>query len=294
MIFSVIVPFLNEELFIEHCIRSLLNQKFDKAMYELIFIDNGSIDRSAEIVRKNTTIKLLHEPRQDPYLARNRGIGIAQGQYLAFTDADCLIDDYWLAELKHGLEKLNADIVLGRLLYPSPTSIFMKSYEHYYHTKIAYLFQHKIRECYYGHAGNMAIRASVFDSVGLFSGMPIVGDTEIIHKLLQRHPKATVGYAPEAQVIHAEVRHFGQCLYKLFECGQYSQTYSKGGLYRPLQFGERFQVLKTCMADYQYTSGMSLTLAGTLLMGYLSFEAGRGVRRLHAMFSRGAGNGDAL
>jgi glycosyltransferase involved in cell wall biosynthesis len=287
MIFSVIVPFLNEELFIEDCIHSLLNQKFDKYRYELIFIDNGSIDRSTEIIRKYTTIKLLHEPRRDPYLARNRGIETAQGQYLAFTDADCLIDDYWLAELQHGLEGLNADIVLGRLLYPSPTSIFVKGYEHYYHTKIAYLFQHKIRQCYYGHAGNMAIRASVFDAVGLFSGMPIVGDTEIIHKLLQQDPNATIGYAPRAQVVHAEVRHFGQCLYKLFECGQHSETYGKCSHYRPLHFGERFQVLKTCLADSQYDSGEILTLAGTLLLGYLSFAAGRGVRRLHAMFSHG-------
>jgi glycosyltransferase involved in cell wall biosynthesis len=286
MIFSVIVPFLNEELFIEHCINSLLNQKFDKYLYELIFIDNGSIDRSAEIVRKYPTIKLLYEPRRDPYLARNRGIETAQGQYLAFTDADCRIDCHWLAELQHGLEGLNADIILGRVLYPSPTSIFLKGYEHYYHTKIAYLFQHKIQQCYYGHAGNMAVRASVFDAVGLFSGMPIVGDTDIIHKLLQQDPKATISYAPQAQVVHAEVRHFGQCLYKLFECGQHSETYSKRGFYRPLHFGERFQVFKTCIADYHYDSGMSLMLAATLLMGYLSFGAGRGVRRLQTIHSR--------
>ena len=287
MIFSVIVPFLNEERLIEQCIHSLLNQIFDKTLYEIIFIDNGSIDRSTEIVHKYQTIKLLYEPRRDPYIARNRGIETARGQYLAFTDADCLIDGHWLAELQHGLEKLHADIVLGRVLYPSPTSVFLKGYEHYYHTKLAYLFQHKIRQCYYGHAGNMAIRASVFDTVGLFSGMPIVGDTEIIHKLLERDPKATIGYAPQAQVVHAEVRHFGQCLYKLFECGQHSETYSKCGLYRPLHFGERFQVLKACIADYHYDSGMIVTLAGTLLMGYLSFEAGRGVRRVHAIFSRG-------
>jgi glycosyltransferase involved in cell wall biosynthesis len=287
MIFSVIVPFLNEEPFIEHCIDSLLNQKFDKNLYELIFIDNGSVDRSTDIVRKYTTVKLLYEPRRDPYLARNRGIETAQGRYLAFTDADCLIDRHWLAELRQGLEGLNAEIVLGRVLYSTPTPVFLQAYEHYYHTKIAYLFRHQLQQCYYGHAGNMAIRASVFDAVGVFSGMPIVGDTEIIHKLLQQDPKATIGYAPQAQVIHAEVRHFGQCLYKLFECGQHSETYSKCGLYRPLHFGERLQVLKTCVADFHYDTGMILTLAGTLLLGYLSFAAGQGVRRLHAMFSHG-------
>jgi glycosyltransferase involved in cell wall biosynthesis len=286
VIFSVIVPFLNEELFIEQCIHSLLDQTFDKHRYELIFIDNGSNDRSAEIVQKYTTIKLLRESRQDPYLARNRGIETAQGLYLAFTDADCFVDRHWLDELRHGLEGFNADIVLGRVLYPSPTSIFVRCYEHYYHTKMAYLFRHKIQQCYYGHAGNMAIRASVFHAVGVFSGLPIVGDTEIIHKFLQQDPKATISYVPQAQVVHAEVRHFGQCLYKLFECGQYSETYSKRGPYRPLHFGERFPVLKTCIANYRYGSGMLLTLTGTLLMGYLSFEAGRGIRRLQAICSR--------
>jgi hypothetical protein len=64
-----------------------------------------------------------------------------------------------------------------------------------------------------------------------FSGMSIVDDTEIIHQLLQQDPKATIGYAPQAQVVHAEVRHFGQYLYKLFECEQYSETYSKRGPY---------------------------------------------------------------
>src|SRR5262249_18290361 len=120
MIFSVIVPFLNEEPFIEQCIHSLLDQTFDKHRYELIFIDNGSTDRSAEIVQKYITIKLLRESRQDPYLARYRGIEAAQGQYLAFTDADCFVDRHWLDAMRQGLEEFNADIVFGRVRYPAP------------------------------------------------------------------------------------------------------------------------------------------------------------------------------
>ena len=126
-----------------------------------------------------------------------------------------------------------------------------------------------------------------FDRDGrAFSGMPIVGDTEIIHKLLQQDPKATIGYAPQARVVHAEVRHFRQCLYKLFECGQYSETYSQSGSYRPLHFRERFQVLKTSIAGRRHDSGMILTLGATLIMGLFSFEAGRWVRRVQVLCSR--------
>ena len=52
------------------------------------------------------------------------------------------------------------------------------------------------------------VRADVFAEIGLFEPMPVVGDTEIIHRLRQRDPGAVVRYAPGARVIHAEVDSF--------------------------------------------------------------------------------------
>ena len=283
MLFSVIVPFLNEELQIEQCIQALLNQSFDKKNYELIFVDNGSTDRSREIVRKYSAIQLFHEPRRDPYLARNGGIRAAHGEYLAFTDADCIPDSHWLAEFYKGLQ--DADIVLGRLLYPSPTPAFLRAYEHYYHTKLAYLLNQKLNQYYYGHAGNMAVRALVFETVGLFTSMPLVGDTEIIHRWLDHDPKAGIGYAPDAQVVHAEVQCFRHCLYKLFECGQYSETCQRHTSYRPLGNKERIAVMKTIIRDRR-DSGAIMTLAATLFMGLASFEAGRWSRRVQTLGTR--------
>jgi|GEM_PF-3933084 uncharacterized protein (DUF779 family) len=88
-------------------------------------------------------------------------IRAAHGQFIAFTDADCVADRHWLAELRQQFRLTNADIVLGRLLYSVPTSVFLRCYEHYYHTKITYILGHNLRQCYFGHAGNMAAKASV-------------------------------------------------------------------------------------------------------------------------------------
>jgi glycosyltransferase involved in cell wall biosynthesis len=280
MIFSVVVPFLNEEHLIEQCIRSLLHQAFDKQQYELIFVDNGSTDRSTDIVRSYQTIRLLYEQRHDPYLARNHGIRVARGQFIAFTDADCVADSHWLSELWHKLRLTKADIVLGRLLYPAPASVFLRCYEHYYHTKTSYIFDGKLRQYFFGHAGNMAMRASVFDKTGLFSGMPIVGDTEVIHRFMQYNPYAKIGYAKHAKVIHAEVTHFGHCLRKLFQCGQYSETYRNLSSYRPLNLKEQFQVFKACITKQHYGALMTLILGGTLLIGWLFFVAGRWLQSL--------------
>ncbi len=284
MIFSVIVPFLNEEKLIERCLKALLQQEFDKQDYELIFIDNGSSDRSPDIVRQYP-VTLLHESHRDPYFARNRGVRMARGQFIAFTDSDCIVDRHWLTNLYHSFKTLHADIVIGRLLYPSPTSIFLECHEQYYHIKIKDICENKRTQYCYGHAGNMAVRASVFKQVGLFSGMPIVGDTEIIHKRIQQQPDANIIYESRAEVIHAEVTHFGHYLYKQFEIGQYSEAYSTVSTYRPLRIQDNVRLAKLCINTYHYGFWKMLVFGNTLVAGFLFYIAGRLVRRFRSTSS---------
>ena len=61
---SVIVPFYNEEGYVEQCVQALLSQDYPKERYEVILVDNNSSDRSAEIVRRYPGIKLLSEGLQ--------------------------------------------------------------------------------------------------------------------------------------------------------------------------------------------------------------------------------------
>ncbi len=205
---------------------------------------------------------------------------MARGQLLAFTDADCIVDRHWLANLYHSFKTSNADIIIGRLRYPSPTPTSLKCHEQYYHTKLRDICESKQKQYCYGHAGNMAIRASVFEQTGLFSGMPIVGDTEIIHKLIQMRPDALVMYEPRAEAIHAEVTHFGQYLFKQYECGQYSETYSRVSTYRPLRIKDNVRLAKHCLTTYDYGVRKMLIFGSTLAAGYVFYEAGRLVRRL--------------
>ena len=277
MVFSVIVPFLNEAKRVEACLKALLAQQFDQD-YELIFIDNGSTDRSVEIVQ-SYPVTLFHEPVRDPYIARNRGIRAARGKYIAFTDADCIVKPDWLTWLYHSFEAEGADIVIGRLLYPQPVPLALECHENYYHIKLQDICRHKRAPYYYGHAGNMAVRASVFEQVGLFSGMPVVGDTEIIHNLIQSQPDAAIVYEPRAEVIHTEVTRLRHYLYKQFECGQYSETYSTGSSYRPLRFRDNLRLARATLAAFQYGLWKQFIFAYSLVTGYLAYKAGRLLRK---------------
>lgn len=87
---SVIIPVYNAEKYITECIKSLLNQTLFEC--EFIFINDGSNDNSEEIIKKyqpiDTRIKLITQENLGVSIARNKGLKVAEGQYIGFVDAD--------------------------------------------------------------------------------------------------------------------------------------------------------------------------------------------------------------
>lgn len=84
---SVIIPVYNGEKFIENAIVSVLNQK--GVNFELIVIDDGSVDTTITVVNKySDQLKLIKKNNEGVSKARNVGLKHAQGKYIAFLDAD--------------------------------------------------------------------------------------------------------------------------------------------------------------------------------------------------------------
>lgn len=88
---SVIMPVYNGEKYITQAIDSVLSQTYPN--WELIIINDGSTDDTAKIIKSKynqNKIKYIYQENQGPSIARNRGIDLAQGDYIAFIDADDL------------------------------------------------------------------------------------------------------------------------------------------------------------------------------------------------------------
>jgi glycosyltransferase involved in cell wall biosynthesis len=272
MKFSVIVPFLNEEKYIRQCIEALLRQDFDHAEREFIFVDNGSDDSSVTIVASFPEIHLLSEPRRDPYLARNRGIESARGEYLLFLDADCTPAQDWLSHMHTASACRPVDILLGNILYPSPAPFVLQCQQDYYNTKTGYLLRYELRPCYYGHAGNMGVKKTVFDEVGIFKGLPEAGDTAILHDLMALRPDAQILHVPEAEVVHLEITGFRHCLVKLARCGRYTGYYEDISGFRALRIGEKLSVMESCAREHDYSLWQRGALFVSLFIGWLAFE----------------------
>ena len=99
--FSVIIPLYNKEKEIADTLNSVLKQSYKAD--EIIVVDDGSTDKSAQIVEKffKNKIKLIKQKNYGVSAARNRGIKEAKNEYLCFLDADDLWEKDFLEEIKN-------------------------------------------------------------------------------------------------------------------------------------------------------------------------------------------------
>jgi len=111
--FSIIIPVYNKEKVVIRSINSALNQNFGD--YEIIVVLDPSTDTSSEIVRSITDprIRIFERERPGPggYAARNLGIKMAKGEWIAFLDADDEWFDFNLTEHCRLIQESNAKIV---------------------------------------------------------------------------------------------------------------------------------------------------------------------------------------
>lgn len=116
---SVIIPTFNRASSVGESIESVLSQEVDGG-FELVVVDDGSTDSTAEVLAGYTGIVVLHQENAGPSAARNHGIGAARGEYIAFLDSDDIMAP---GRLQAQLDFLEAhedvDGVLGRQLIES-------------------------------------------------------------------------------------------------------------------------------------------------------------------------------
>lgn len=100
---SIVIPMYNTEKYIKSCIDSLLNQNISKKDYEIIIVDDGSNDKSLEIInnlyKDIENLKVISVKNGGQSYARNIGIDKANGEYLLFVDSDDYVAHNSLSEI---------------------------------------------------------------------------------------------------------------------------------------------------------------------------------------------------
>ena len=109
---SIIVPVFNVEKYLERCVNSLINQTYKNI--EIILVDDGSPDLCPqmcnEYAKKDERIKVLHKKNGGLSDARNAGLDVATGEYIAFVDSDDWVETDFIETLYKNAKIENADI----------------------------------------------------------------------------------------------------------------------------------------------------------------------------------------
>ena len=185
---SVIIPVLNGAQTIQRTLESLFVQKYPTNQLEIIVIDNGSSDGTANLIKQwDGRIQLLYIGKRGSYTARNFGIMSAKGEILAFTDADCMAHKDWLYEGVLYLLNKKVGIVAGNvcLIYRNPPSIV-----EVYEIQTAFDQEKYVKKRQFGATANLFVHRKVFEKIGLFDeSLKSGGDIKFCNYAVNRGEK---------------------------------------------------------------------------------------------------------
>jgi GT2 family glycosyltransferase len=193
---SIVVPTRNRADDLRGALGALLGIRAQTAEVELIVVDNGSTDGTWQILQTTAArepgVQVLREPRTGVSYARNTGIARAHGSIIAFTDDDIRVTPNWIDAIVAAFDAYrDALVVGGRVLpaWPAPPPRWLRRESWGPLAIVDYgpdpiVVDNSRPLCLIG--ANVAMRASAFDRVGLFSpAFPRGQDQEWLERLFR-------------------------------------------------------------------------------------------------------------
>lgn len=205
-VISVVIPAYNACSIVGNLLESLRKQTFTD--FETIVVDDGSIDKTEDVVRGFKNVKFVKKEHSGPAAARNLGIKNAKGEIIAFTDADCIADSDWLKSISEAFIDGKVNAVMGRvkilksnflgdsisaLGFPAGGAV---GFEKMWKVSNDGFTDH-LSTC------NCAVRKNLFEKYGFFDEIfKTAGneDSEFSHRLAKNNVK--IKYCPDAVIFH--------------------------------------------------------------------------------------------
>lgn len=211
---SIIIPVYNDSQRLKECLSLLENQTYPKNAYEVIVVDNNSTEDLKSVVAELPQAQYAFESKPGSYSARNKGLDIAKGDILGFTDSDCSPALDWIEK---GVAQIrnhpDCGFIAGAINFsfqnpqkPTPAEIY---------DSLHFLQQQKyVKENHYGATANLFTTSQIFDVVGRFnSDLKSGGDREWGERVYQAGYEQI--YAVDVAITHPARADFDELNRKL-------------------------------------------------------------------------------
>jgi len=203
---SVVIPAYNAAKTLPACLAACLRQRMPAL--EVIVVDDGSTDDTPKVVAEFPEVRYLRQENQGPAAARNHGARAAQGEIIAFTDADCVPREDWLERLTQGFEG-GVAAVGGTYDIANPESLLARLV----HEEICTRHARFTEEVDFLGSFNVAYRKEAFDAVEGFDETfraASAEDNDLAYRL--QDAGGRLRFAPEALVAHYHPAALGRYL----------------------------------------------------------------------------------
>jgi len=217
---SVVIPAYNHERFVGEAIESVLGQSCGDL--ELVVVDDGSTDRTAEVIKGYTDKRLryYHQENQDAFNTINRGISLSRGHYISILNSDDVYEKNRLEKLVAVLDNKNCVCTFSDVIPVSDDG------EHFTDPQFGWNIWHKKNRDFYFECGdlytaflkgnfmvttsNLFMTADAASEVGPFCSLRYLHDYDFIFRMMNTFPNQ-VYYADDLQLLRYRI-HSGNTL----------------------------------------------------------------------------------
>jgi glycosyltransferase involved in cell wall biosynthesis len=215
---TVVVPTRNDRRVIDRCLDAVVAQDYPGPQPEVIVVDNGSTDGTPEVLaRYAPRVLILREVRPGVSWARNAAIEAAQGEWIAFTDADCVPRPGWLRTLVDaGRRRDGVSFVGGRIVALPPANAIARFAENLFDQRRS-IEEEKPASFI---SANLLARRDAIVACGMFNpDYPRGQDTELAWRSQKRYG-ARIAYCDEAVVEHRNPSSITALIHKAWQHGR--------------------------------------------------------------------------
>ncbi|MCX2739944.1 glycosyltransferase [Pontibacter anaerobius] len=268
---SVIIPTYHDWDRLKMCVKSLQLQTYPTDLFEVIIVNNDPADEVPPTISLPANFAILHESAQGSYAARNKGVAVAKGDILAFTDSDCIPEYTWIeAAVSYFGTHPEIDRIGGEVNLFTVDSRYTlaEAYEVVY----AFRQEENVKEDT-SVTANMFTRKKVFDKIGLFdSSMFSGGDFEWGKRAAQNNFR--IGFSAEVIVHHPARRDLKQLINKVkrVASGNYLMNgEKKSAIFRHIDF---LYEIRPPVNEFRliYSRGKQLTFKLKMLVFLLRYQ----------------------